>query len=281
MLNLSLPALALAAASGMAVGVLGFRSWAARAARKKKRLPDKWQLQARPLLTDTEHEVWHWLKSAFFDHHVLVKIPVIRFMAPRTEAVRIQTHVLLSGVYCTFTVCAADGTAIGCIDLPGPRGLKASNRNLKQKLFAECGMAYAVVRASNLPTLEAVRAEFLGEIELPDGGLSGLDPSPLDHWKEGDGLATEPAPMRSASGVVLQDARGLDVQGIDMNAIAEARSSLRAKLERNRKIRVAGFDPLSTSSGIVQDNADQNFAQAWEDSFTPIDDEGESPPASP
>lgn len=280
MFNLSLPALALAAASGMVVGAWGFRRWAAHAAKKKKRIPHTWALQARPLLTDLEHEVWHWLKTAFFDHHVLVKIPVIRFMAPRTEAVRKQSHELLSGVYCTFTVCAADGTAIGCIDLPGPRGLKASNRDLKQKLFAECGMAYAVVRASNLPSLEAVRAEFLGEFELPDAEVGAPEPSPPNPSQEADGLATEPAPMRTASGAVLEEVRGLDVQGIDMNAIAEARSSLRAKLDRNRKIRVAGFNPLSTSSGIVQDNADHNFAQAWEDSFTPPDDLEESPPAS-
>ncbi len=284
MFGFSVLALAVAALLGVAVGAVSFRSWAAHVARKKKRIPDTWQLQARTLLSDVEHEVWHWLKTAFYDHHVLVKIPVIRFLAPCTVAVRKQSHDLLSGVYCTFTVCAADGTAIGCIDLPGPRGLKASNRDLKQKLFAECGMAYAVVHASHLPTLQALRAEFLGEIELPDDEPVRLDHSnddcPADAWKDADALPTEPAPLRTASEVELPQERGLDKQGIDMNAIAAARSSLRAKLERNRKIRVAGFDPLSTSSGIVQDNADHDFANSWEDSFTPQDDAEDKPPAS-
>ena len=57
-----------------------------------------------------------------------------------------------------------------------------------------------------------------------------------------------------------------------MPALAAARSSLRAKLERNRKIRFTNFDPLSTGSGIVHDNADNQFAVQWEDSFiTPED----------
>ena len=59
---------------------------------------------------------------------------------------------------------------------------------------------------------------------------------------------------------------------VDLAAVAAARSSLRAKLERNRKIRFTNFDPLSTGSGIVHDNADNQFAVQWEDSFiTPED----------
>jgi hypothetical protein len=54
---------------------------------------------------------------------------------------------------------------------------------------------------------------------------------------------------------------------VDMAAMAAARSSLQAKLERNRKIRFTNFDPLSTGSGIVHDNADHHFAVQWEDSF--------------
>ncbi|WP_332775999.1 DUF2726 domain-containing protein [Polaromonas sp.] len=259
-------ALVLTAVSGLAVGAACHRNWVARAAKNKRRIPAQWQLQARPLLTDVEHEVWHWLKRAFFDHHALVKIPVIRFMSPRTVAEGKRSHELLNGVYCTFTVCAADGTVIGCLDVPGPQGLKASNRDLKQKLFAECGIAYAVVRASNLPTLEAVRSAFLGEIDLSDDEPAVMEEPPLADPvdAEFEALATVPDTMRSASGAVLDDH---DHHGIDMAAMAEARNSLRAKLERNRKIRFTNFDSLSTGSGIVQDNADHDFAVQWEDSF--------------
>ncbi len=257
-------ALTLTAVSGMALGAACHHGWLARAAKKKRRIPAQWRLQARPLLADLEHSVWHWLKRAFFDHHVLVKIPVIRFMSPRTVAEGQQSHELLSGVYCTFTVCAADGTVIGCLDVPGRQGLKASNRDLKQKLFAECGIAYAVVRASNLPTLEAMRAAFLGEIDLSDDEPAVLGQPPMARPVDAETEApvTVPDAMRSASGAAVEEP-----QGIDMTAVAAARNSLRAKLERNRKIRFTNFDPLSTGSGIVQDNADHNFAVQWEDSF--------------
>lgn len=259
-------ALTATAVSAMATGAACHHGWLARSARKKRRLPSQWHLQPRPLLLESEQDVWHWLQRAFFDHHVLIKVPVIRFVSPRTEAEGQRSFELLKTVYCTFTVCAADGTVIGCLDVPGPRGLKASNRDLKRKLFEECGIAYAVVRASNLPTLEDVRAAFLGEIDLTDDEPAVLGEPPLalpvEVDADADAMATVPDTMRAANGTLLEEAP--KVASMD---IAAARSSLQAKLERNRRIRFTNFDPLSTGSGIVHDNADHNFAVQWEDSF--------------
>jgi hypothetical protein len=272
-------ALTATALSGMATGAACHHGWLARAARKKRRIPAQWHLQARPLLLDAEQEVWHWLQRAFFDHHVVVKVPVIRFVSPRNEAEGQRSYELLKNVYCSFTVCAADGTVIGCLDVPGPQGLRASNRDLKRKLFAECGVAYAVVRAGNLPTLEDVRAAFLGEIDLSDDEPSfpavlGEPPMalPVD---DGDDMATVPDTMRAADGgALVADSQQVEhAAHVDMSAMAAARSSLRAKLERNRKIRFTNFDPLSTGSGIVHDEADHQFAVPWEDSFITPDDQ--------
>jgi len=280
-------ALTATALSGMATGAACHHGWLARAARKKRRIPTHWHLQARPLLINGEQEVWHWLQRAFFDHHVLVKVPVIRFVSPRNEVEGQRSFELLKSVYCSFTVCAADGTVIGCLDVPGPQGLRASNRDLKRKLFAECGIAYAVVRASNLPTLEDVRAAFLGEIDLSDdeqalAGTLGQPPMalPVD---EADDMATVPDTMRAADGGALvadvqhaqQAQQVAHAAHVDMAAMAAARSSLQAKLERNRKIRFTNFDPLSTGSGIVHDDAEHHFAVQWEDSFITPD---EAPP---
>jgi hypothetical protein len=277
-------ALTATAVSGMATGAACHHGWLARAARKKRRIPAQWHLQVRPLLLDAEQEVWHWLQRAFFDHHVVVKVPVIRFVSPRNEAEGQRSYELLKNVYCSFTVCAADGTVIGCLDVPGPQGLRASNRDLKRKLFAECGIAYAVVRASNLPTLEDVRAAFLGEIDLSDDeeafpAVLGEPPMALPVDAEADGLATVPDTMRAADGSALvADAQQVaHAAHVDMAAMAAARSSLRAKLERNRKIRFTNFDPLSTGSGIVHDNADHQFAVPWEDSFITPE---EAPPSA-
>ncbi|SFU84177.1 Protein of unknown function [Polaromonas sp. YR568] len=254
------------AVSGLAAGAACHHGWLARAARKKRRIPAQWHLQARPLLLGSEQEVWHWLQRAFFDHHVLVKVPVIRFVSPRNEVEGQRSFELLKSVYCTFTVCAADGTVIGCLDVPGPQGLRASNRDLKRKLFDECGIAYAVVRDSNLPTLEDVRAAFLGEIDLSDDEeLSPvmLGEPPLAMPETDDDMATVPDTMRAADGAAL----ATEAKHVDMTAMAAARSSLQAKLERNRKIRFTNFDPLSTGSGIVHDDAEHHFAVQWEDSF--------------
>lgn len=260
-------ALTVTAVSGMATGAVCHRGWLARTARKKRRIPAQWHLQARPLMLDHEQYVWHWLQRAFFDHHVLVKVPVIRFVSPRNEAEGQRSFELLKSVYCTFTVCAADGTVIGCLDVPGPQGLRASNRDLKRKLFNECGIAYAVVRDSNLPTLEDVRAAFLGAIDLSDdedASPAVLGHPPLDMPEaEADAMVTVPDTMRAADGGALV----ADAQHVDLTAMAAARSSLQAKLERNRKIRFTNFDPLSTGSGIVHDDADHHFAVQWEDSF--------------
>jgi len=281
-------ALTATAVSGMATGAACHHGWLARQARQKRRIPAQWHLQARPLLLDAEQEVWHWLQRAFFDHHVLVKVPVIRFVSPRNGAEGQRSYELLKNIYCSFIVCAADGTVIGCLDVPGPQGLKASNRDLKRKLFAECGIAYAVVRASNLPTLEDVRAAFLGEIDLSDEeeavlaslAVPAVLGEPPMAFTEADAPPTEPDTMRAADGSALAFADAppaAQANQVDMAAIAAARSSLRAKLERNRKIRFTNFDPLSTGSGIVHDNADHAFAAQWEDSF--ITPEDAPPPA--
>lgn len=258
-----------AAVVGALIGAGLYHVWRERAAHKKRRIPPRWFLSPRPVISHVEQEVWHWLRRAFFEYHVLVKIPVTRFMAPRTVVEGQQSHELLSGIHCTFTVCSADGTVIGCVDVPGRQGLKTSNQHMKQKLFGECGLAYAVVRAGALPKLEEMREAFLGEIDLTgDEPLSFGEP-PLAPTVFGDvdadDMNTVPDTMRTSTGQVLDD-----IYAVDMIAVEKARASLRAKLERNRKIHFTNFDP--ESSGAVLDDAEHGFAVKWEDSFITPDD---------
>lgn len=199
---------------------------------------------------------------------------------------------MLKGVYCSFTVCATDGTVIGCIDVPGENGLKASSRNLKKKLFDECGIAYAVLSATELPPLEALRAAFLGD-------LSHADQRSRESVSPSQPALTEPAPTNPVVSVANPEAKvagGAEVKiavadtvamavvtdanqvsdgatpsetpvGIDMVAVAAARHSLQAKLDHNRKARIAKIESLNASMGIVDDNADHNFVVQWDDSF--------------
>lgn len=130
-------------------------------------VPATWPLASRSLLTPDEHEVLQWLKATFHDHTVMVKVSVLRFTVPTHQGKDEQAQrwqELLNGVYCTYTVCTLEGQAVGCVDLPGKRGLSQSARAFKEKLLSDCGVAYTVVLLADLPKGAAMRAAFLGEV---------------------------------------------------------------------------------------------------------------------
>lgn len=143
----------------LVLGALLHRAWATHQAREQRRIPKHWPLSTRALVNSEEARVWHWLARAFYDHHIMIKLPVTRFTLPRDSEQGMHWYRLLGGVYCTFTVCKADGKVMGCLDVPGKNALPRSTRMLKHSLLTQCGLPYWVVRSSSLPTV----AEFLGE----------------------------------------------------------------------------------------------------------------------
>lgn len=171
----------LALLAGTLLGA-GLYAWWLRSRQAMEPLvPEKWPLASRSLLSSEEHDVLQWLKATFHDHIVMVKVPVLRFTVPThkgqdNEAQRWQA--LLNGVYCTYTVCTPQGQVVGCVDLPGKRGLGQARREWKEKLLSDCGMAYTVVLSADLPKGTAMRAAFLGEAQeeqLPHQTTRGGD----------------------------------------------------------------------------------------------------------
>lgn len=153
---------------GAMAGAAASAVWWRRKSLVKPRLPAKWPLAARALVSHAECDVLKWLRETFHDHAVMVKIPVLRYTIA-LDPQKNQAHgerwlALLAGVYTTFTVCTADGKVVGCVDVPGKRALSQYDRELKETLLSDCGIAYTVVRARRLPTRSAMRAAFLGEI---------------------------------------------------------------------------------------------------------------------
>ena len=284
--------IAVAVLTGIALGAVCHRAWSARMARDKRRVPEQWQLRVKFVFTGVERMVWHWLERVFFDHHVLVKTPVLRFLSPRSATQGQQSHELLKGVYCSFTICAADGSVVGCVDVPGSMGLNASHREVKKKLFEQCGVAYAVLNPNQLPTLEALRAAFLGDTaSARQPGRAFEASSPLPSSQPADmpdvpDLAPTRAPSNAAlavpgmgSGMAQpgHPASGpASPQGINMTEVAAARSSLQSKLDQNRKVRVTKTDEIGASLGIVDDKAAPKFAAPWDDSFI-MGEEGRNP----
>ena len=57
-------------------GAGAHRAWANHKSRKQRRIPKHWPLSTRALVNSEEARVWHWLARAFYDHHIMIKLPV-------------------------------------------------------------------------------------------------------------------------------------------------------------------------------------------------------------
>jgi hypothetical protein len=137
---------------------------------QRPQLPKEWPLFSRTLVSSKEHKVWTWLEKVMYDQHVMIKLPVTRFTIPAKQEEAEYWYGLLNRVYCTFTVCNADGRIMGCVDVPGVLGLSMSNQTLKFGLLAQCDIPYWVVEPDNLPHSSQIRTAFLGDL------AAGRDP---------------------------------------------------------------------------------------------------------
>ena len=149
--------------ASVAFGALLHAMWLRRAAHKRMAIPKEWPLSPRLLANSDERRIWDWLSKVFYNHHVMVKIPVTRFTLPRQPKEGQHLYNLLAGVYCTLTVCSSDGRVIGCVDVMGRNGISRSNSRLKRTLLTQCGMNYLVIEPGNLPATATIRTLFLGE----------------------------------------------------------------------------------------------------------------------
>lgn len=165
----------LTATAGVMGGYLMYAWRATLIARKRKRIPKRWPLHSRVIANTEECRVWGWLGKVFHDHHIMIKMPVTRFTLPRSRESGAHWYQLLSGVYCTFSICAADGRVLGCVDVPRKNGLSRSNRQLKATLLSQCGIAYCVINSHSLPSMEEIRAEFLGDMPPVAGDTESED----------------------------------------------------------------------------------------------------------
>jgi len=156
----------LIAALGLLAGASGFvLFYLARQGGKRKtqrQLPRQWPLSPRQLANSAERQIWHWLQQVFPEHQVMIKLPITRFTAPNKASEASDWFTLLNSAYCTFTLCDMQGLVIGCVDLLGPHGQPQSSRQIKETLLAQCGIGYRTMSAQALPSVSALRADFLG-----------------------------------------------------------------------------------------------------------------------
>lgn len=219
----------------LAAGAMLYRAWEDRKARARRRIPKQWPLDTRAVANSEELLVWHWLSRAFYDHHVMIKLPVTRFTLPREKEEGMDWYRLLGGVYCTFSICKADGRVVGCLDVPGRTGIPRSTRQLKHSLLTQCGLPYWVVRSNSLPTVSEIRGEFLGEVPTPE---------------------------------TLRDREQ------EERAMIAAQTNLRSALNRQRNNRHSDFSPLSMWPGSTTgDSKVSDLGSQWQDNsfLVPLD----------
>lgn len=227
--------LAVLAPALLALGAVFHHIWTSRKVQARRRIPKHWPLNGRPVTNSEEARVWHWLARAFYDHHVMIKIPVTRFTLPREQEEGMEWYRLLGGVYCTFTICKSDGRVVGCIDVPGKNPLPRSTRLLKHSLLTQCGLPYWVVRSSNLPTVTEIRSEFLGETPT---------------------------------------AQTMREREMEERALIAAQTNLRSALTKQRGNRQSDFSPLSTwPNSTTGDAPSSELGSQWQDNsfLIPLD----------
>ncbi len=151
---------------GLPLGAAYNRRVQKRAADARRRIPRRWPLALRVIANSEERKVWHWLLTTFFDHAIMIKIPVTRFLLSTSPDHRMNCYELLSCVYCTFTVVSLSGQVVGCIDLAAGSRRNTTSQRVKRTLFDQCNIPYLALDPADLPSLEAVRSRFLGTLDL-------------------------------------------------------------------------------------------------------------------
>ena len=243
---------------GALLGAAVYAWWLKQKSAVSLRMPRQWPLVSRPLVTNEEYRVLKWLRATFHDHLVMIKVPVLRFTVPvsaEQSDSRQRWQTLLNGVYCTYTVCTANGNVVGCVDVPGKRGLAKASRSLKESLLSDCHIAYTVVGSAGLPKATAMRAAFLGETEIEDQP---------EHQPTRSGDSGFHAELDSFTQLTQQ--KKLAAREAALRELNNNNEDLKASL----KSRSAGFNQAGT--GPIDSQKNGSAFQPWENSFIQPDE---------
>ena len=163
----------------LAIGVFLGLFWSKSRQPKEKplagKVPSHWPLQLRTVVRPNEAIIWRWLRAAFPNQRVLLKLPFSRFTSPDDIDLGREYYDLLNGLYASFTITDRDGHVLGCVDLGGTQPPSASQR-IKETVLGQLGIAYEVLQGTRLPTPASLRAAILNEHQdSPDSTYEELD----------------------------------------------------------------------------------------------------------
>lgn len=171
---------------GLALG----RLWQHRAAlAARRRWPDKWNLNARPLFTVHERALYRELKAALPQHVVLAKVSLLRFCQSADGHDTEAWYRRLQALHVSMAVCTSNGVVVAAIDIDHGSGKGPSrSQKMKEGVLEACRVRYVRCAPGHWPQPQLLASWVLG----PTGDTSerrsrNTPPDPL--MNAGDQLA--------------------------------------------------------------------------------------------
>lgn len=123
-----------------------------RHAARKLRLPDAWQITARPVFGNDERRFYRHICQSLPQHIVLSKLPLVRFCQPTDPQEARYWHGLLGPIHVTFAICSASGRVLAVIDLDNDHGTSRRVAQIKESVLAACRVQYLRCQPDQLPS---------------------------------------------------------------------------------------------------------------------------------
>lgn len=152
--------LALAVSIALVI-VLAWLLWQERS--RLSRLPDRWALVPRPVLSKTERQVLDKLRQALPQHLIMAKLPLVRFCQPLDVTGSRQWYDLIGPCYVTFAVCSTEGRVLLVMDLEHRGAPSRRMEKIKFSVLAACRIKHMKLSPQQLPSA----AEFRNLLQAP------------------------------------------------------------------------------------------------------------------
>lgn len=124
----------------------------------RRRLPDDWAVQQRPVFNVDERRFYRQICAALPGCVVLAKLPLVRLCQPlRPREVR-YWYDLLGAIHVSFVVCTPMGRVLAVVDIDGDRGLSRRTLQIKEKVLAACEVRYLRCAPEQMPSVPELRA---------------------------------------------------------------------------------------------------------------------------
>ncbi len=136
-------------------------------------LPGKWSLTARPVFNQHERRLIRQLREALPQQVILAKLPLVRFCHP-TDPTQVRFWFdLLGATHVSFAVCTTGGRVLAAIDLEDGRSPARRSMQIKESLFAACGIRYVRYSVTQTPSVPELQLLVPASADVAPSPASG------------------------------------------------------------------------------------------------------------